>query len=307
MKQHEILVTGGSGLAGTHLKRVLPNAIYVGSKDFNLTCESNVQAMFYTYTPKAVIHLAARVGGIFDNINHPADYFDENILMNTLVLNYAKHYKVERFIGILSSCIFPDVNEIYPLREEDLHKGAPCATNFSYGIAKRALAVQIDAYNQQYNTKYSYLTPCNLYGENDKDEETKSHYVTALVKKIYEANTQGKDSITLYGDGTPLRQFMHAQDLANIIKIVLDCNITESFNVATDENISIDQIAKIAISVTPNPNLKIEYDKSKPNGQLRKDLDITRLKRLIPDYKFISLKEGIKQFYQYYASKNKPL
>lgn len=301
--RNTILVTGGTGLVGNHLKKILPNAIYISSKDFNLTDELCVKYMFELYKPDTVVHLAARVGGIFDNINYPAEYFDQNILMNTLVLKYARKHNVQRFIGVLSSCIFPDVNKIYPLREEDLHEGPPTSSNFSYGIAKRALAVQIDMYNQQYGTKYNYLTPCNLYGENDKDEDTKSHYVTALVKKIFEANRDKQDSITLYGDGTPLRQFMHAQDFANIIKLSLDRDITSSFNVASDENMSIDQIARLAIEVTPNPSLKIVYDKTKPNGQHRKDLDITRLRTLFPDYKFINLKEGIKQFYTFYNTK----
>jgi GDP-L-fucose synthase len=300
-----ILVTGGSGLVGIHLKRVLPDAVYVSSKNFNLTNQTDGLNMYAKYRPDTVIHLAARVGGIFDNLNHPAEYFDENILMNTLVLRYAHQYNVCRFIGILSSCIFPDVNERYPLKEEDLHNGPPTSSNFSYGVAKRALATQIEMYNLQYKTKYSYLTPCNLYGENDKDDENKSHYVTALVKKIYEANCKKEDSITLYGDGTPLRQFMHAQDFANIINIVIEQDITESFNVAPDENRSIDEIARIAVEVTPNPSLKIKYDPTKPNGQYRKDLDITRLKKLIPNYKFISLKDGIKQFYNFYSNKRK--
>lgn len=298
-----ILVTGGTGLVGTHLKRVLPDAVYISSQYFNLTYESEVIRMYDLYRPSVVVHLAARVGGIFDNLNHPAEYFDQNILMNTLVLKYARVWGVRRFIGVLSSCIFPDVNERYPLKEEDLHNGPPTSSNFSYGIAKRALAVQIEMYNQQYDTKYNYLTPCNLYGENDKDEETKSHYVTALVKKIYEANMREENSITLYGDGTPLRQFMHAQDFANIIKIVLDRDITSSFNVAPNENRSIDEIAKVAVRVTDNPNLKIQYDHTKPNGQYRKDLDITKLMSLIPDYKFISLEDGIRQFYNFYKQK----
>lgn len=299
-----VLVTGGSGLVGTHLKKIMPGGIYISSKDYDLTNAASVVAMFNRYHPTIVIHLAARVGGIFDNLSHPAEYYDENVLMNTLMVRYAHAFGVTRFIGVLSSCIFPDVNDIYPLREEDLHNGPPTSSNFSYGIAKRSLAVQIDMYNQQYGSKYNYLTPCNLYGENDKDDENKSHYVTALVRKIYEANRNGDRHITLYGDGTPLRQFMHAHDFASVIKMVVEKDITHSFNVAADENMSIDQIARAAIEVTPNPNLQIKYDPSKPNGQYRKDLNIERFKALLPDYKCINLKDGIRQFYNFYSQKH---
>lgn len=294
-----IVVTGGSGLVGSHLKKILPDAIYITSKDYDLVSESDVIKMYDDLKPDHVIHLAARVGGIIDNINHPLEYFEENILMNTLMVKYARIKQVKRFLGVLSSCIFPDVVDTYPMKEDVLHNGPPTETNFSYGMAKRALAVQIDACNKQYGTKYNYISPCNLYGESDKDDEEKSHFVTALIKKIYEANKNKSNSITLYGDGAPLRQFMHANDIANIIKIIIDRDITESFNLATEENISIDEIAKIAIKTTNSP-LEIKYDTSKPNGQYRKDLDITKFRELIPDYNFIKLEDGIKNHYNSY-------
>jgi GDP-L-fucose synthase len=298
-----IVVTGGSGLVGSHLKKILPNAIYLSSKDYDLTGEENVKLLYKKHKPTHVVHLAARVGGIFDNINHPAEYFDQNTLMNTLMVKYAQINGTGRFIGILSSCIFPDKVDVYPMKEGDLHLGPPTKTNFSYGISKRSLAVQIDAYNTQYGTKYNYIIPCNLYGENDKDDEEKSHFVTALIKKIYLANKNETGFIELYGDGTPLRQFMHAQDVANIIKLTIDNDITESFNLATEENISINDIAKIALRATGS-RLNIKYDPSKPNGQYRKDLDISKLKSLLPGYKFISLKDGIRNFYEKYKEQN---
>lgn len=294
-----IVVTGGSGLVGSHLKKILPDAIYITSKDYDLVSESDVIKMYDDLKPDHVIHLAARVGGIIDNINHPLEYFEENILMNTLMVKYARIKQVKRFLGVLSSCIFPDVVDTYPMKEDVLHNGPPTETNFSYGMAKRALAVQIDACNKQYGTKYNYISPCNLYGESDKDDEEKSHFVTALIKKIYDANKSKLSSITLYGDGKPLRQFMHANDIANIIKIIIDRDITESFNLATEENISIDEIAQIAIKTTNSP-LEIKYDTSKPNGQYRKDLDITKFRELIPDYNFIKLEDGIKNHYNSY-------
>ena len=216
------------------------------------------------------------------------------------MVKYAQEYNVKKFIGILSSCIFPDVVETYPMKEEDLHLGPPTETNFSYGMAKRALAVQIDSCNEEYGTKYNYMSPCNLYGESDKDDENKSHFVTALIKKIYLANENDDDHIMLYGDGTPLRQFMHASDVANIIKIVIEQDITESFNLATKENISIDEIARIALKATGSEHLRIDYDNTKPNGQFRKDLSIKKFESLVPDYKFTNLEGGIREYYKTY-------
>jgi GDP-L-fucose synthase len=296
----KILVTGGSGLVGKYLKKILPNAIYVSSKDYDLTIQDEVKKMYEQHKPDCVVHLAARVGGIFDNIHHPFEYFDQNILMNTFMVKYAQQYGVKKFIGILSSCIFPDVVETYPMKEEDLHLGPPTRTNFSYGMAKRALAVQIESCNEEYGTEYIYMSPCNLYGESDKDDENKSHFVTALIKKIYLANLNGDDHIMLYGDGTPLRQFMHASDVAKIIKIVIDEDIKESFNLATKENISINDIAEIALKSTNSQHLKIKYDNTKPNGQMRKDLSIEKFERLVPDYNFINLEDGIKEYYKTY-------
>ena len=299
----KIVVTGGSGLVGKYLKNYLPDATYLSSKDFDLTTEDGVKRMYLKYRPNIVIHLAAKVGGIIDNINKPAEYYTENVLMNTLLVDYAHKLGVKRFVGVLSTCIFPDVMETYPMKEEDLHLGPPTITNFSYGYAKRSLAVQIDVYNKQYGTKYQYLTPCNLYGIGDKDHESNSHFITALVKKIFDAKQNNKDSISLYGDGTPLRQFMFADDFAKIIYHVITNEIYESFNVAGQENLSIKEMANIAIKSCDAQHLKINWDLSKPNGQHRKDVSIEKLKSLLPNFNPLSLTEGIKIVYNNYYDK----
>ncbi len=156
-----VLVTGGSGMVGKSLQKFMPAGIYVSSKDYNLSDEASVAKMYKETQPDAVIHLAAKVGGIVDNINKPAEYFDDNIIMNTLVVKHAYQNGIKRFIGILSTCIYPDNISHYPITENVLHDGPPAVTNFSYGYAKRSLAVQIDAYNKQYGTNYQYLIPCN--------------------------------------------------------------------------------------------------------------------------------------------------
>lgn len=294
----KIVVTGGSGLVGSHLKEIYPNAIYLSSKDYDLRNEHDVNLMYLTLNPDCVIHLAAKVGGIIDNIKHPASYFTDNVLMNTLLVQYAYKYNVKRFIGILSTCIYPDKVDKYPLTEDMLHLGPPTPTNFSYGYAKRSLAVQIDAYNQEYDTKYNYLTPCNLYGEGDKDGHN-SHFVTALIKKIWDSNQNNENSITLFGDGTPIRQFLYVKDFCKIIKHIIDNDIYDSFNVATDEVLTIEEIAKIALKATNSENLNIIWDNTKPNGQYRKDVDNSKMRKIL-DIDITPLETGIKKIYENY-------
>lgn len=303
MMENKILVTGGSGLVGKYLKKILPNAIYISSKDYDLTTEEGVRRMFLKHKPNIVVHLAARVGGIIDNLNHPAEYFTQNVLMNTLMVEYSRIFKVKKFIGILSTCIYPDVARKYPMDESMLHEGPPTITNFSYGYSKRSMGAQIDSYNQQYKLDYQYLIPCNLYGIEDKDDENKSHFLTSLIKKIHVSKKNGLDSITLFGDGKPLRQFMYAGDFAEIIKQTIEKDIKGSFNVATDENLSIEQMAKIALDATGNKSIKINWDTTKPNGQLRKDVSTDIFKSIFPNFKFTPLSDGIKIVYETYYDK----
>jgi GDP-L-fucose synthase len=289
----KILITGGNGMVGKHLQEILPNATYIGSKDCDLTSWKEVEYMMFLHKPNHVIHLAAKVGGIQDNISKPAEYFEDNILINTHILKASLQFNVKRFTGILSTCIYPDVVENYPMKEEDMFLGPPTYTNFSYGYAKRCLAVQIDAYNKQYGTKYNYLIPCNLYSEYDNfDNESKMHFMTALLKKIKSSNK----TLKLLGTGKPLRQFMYAGDLARIIKEVIDKDITNSFNVATPENLSIDEMANISLNIL-NKKLKIEYSNSELDGQFRKDVCNKKLLNYIPHFKFTSFEEGIKKVY----------
>jgi GDP-L-fucose synthase len=260
--------------------------------------KSDVNKMFETLKPNVVIHLAAKVGGIMDNITKPAEYFDDNVLMNTLLLKYSLKYNINRFIGILSTCVYPNEVKNYPMVESDLHLGPPTKTNFSYGYAKRSLAVQIDAYNQQYNTKYQYLIPCNLYGEYDKYGDN-SHFIAALIKKIHNAKVNNHNKIILFGDGTPLRQFMHSDDLAYAIKYCLDNDIHDNMNISVNENLSITEMTQIALKACDAEYIEIEYDTTKPKGQYRKDVSVDLLKEKIPSFDPIDLYSGIKKTYNY--------
>ena len=296
MDNVQILVTGGSGMVGKSLKKILPNATYLSSKECDLKNEEEVKSLMNNNEFDTVIHLAAKVGGIIDNINKPDDYFVDNIQMNTNIVKWSRITGVKRFIGILSTCIYPDKVISYPMTEDMLHQGPPTPTNFSYGYAKRCLAVQIDACNKQYGTKYQYLTPCNLYGENDKFGDN-SHFIAALVKKIVKMEKDGNSTLELFGTGKPLRQFMYSDDLAWVIKECLDKNIYESFNVATEENLSIREMVDIALKSCNLKNTQLVFDKTKPDGQYRKDVSIEKLKGLLPNFKTLSLNKGIKKVY----------
>jgi nucleoside-diphosphate-sugar epimerase len=299
-----ILVTGGSGLIGTYLKEILPEATYVSSKDFNLVKQEEVSLMFKKIKPTTVIHLAALVGGIHHNIQEPVRYFEENILMNTFVLRESFKNNVKHFTGILSSCIYPNEINEFPIKEDKLLIGAPHEDLFSYSYAKRCMAIQIDMYNKKHKTKYNYLIPCNLYGEFDKFDSIKGHFVGALIEKLINAKKNCEKNITLFGDGTPYRQFMHAKDVANIIKMMIMNNKYHNMNIATEENYTVDAIAKIALRVCDAEDISIIYDKNKPNGQMRKDIEISKLNKYFPKFLPIKLEEGIKEIYQKRISEN---
>jgi GDP-L-fucose synthase len=294
----KVLITGGSGLVGSHLKEILPNATYISSKDYDLTSESAVDSLFserWTH----VIHLAARVGGILENINFPAEFIEQNLLMNTLLLKYARLNNVRNFTAILSTCIYPQSYAKYPMDESAIHVGSPEITNFAYAIAKRTIAVQIDAYRKQYGLDYNYLIPCNLYGEFDRIDDKKSHFVTALINKIIVAEKSSERMVSLLGTGLPLRQFMYAGDLAAVIKYCIENGITESFNVANNENLTIKEIAEIAVKAC-EVDLEIEFDGISPDGQYRKDVSNTKMLSIIPDFEFTPLAKGIRKVFDRY-------
>jgi GDP-L-fucose synthase len=217
--------------------------------------------------------------------------------MNTYLLKYSKEYKIEKFLGILSSCAYPDVSDHYPLLEGDLHNGIPNENNYGYGYSKRLMGVQIDIFKKLgYN--YSYIIPNNLYGEFETGDISKKHFIGALLEKIKIANQSNDDYINLMGNGTPTRQFTFADDIAKIIKLIIDNNINENFNVGLEENLTIDEIVQLALKVTNSKHLNIKYNSSQPNGQLRKDISMNKFKQIFPKFKFTSYNKGIKKTYK---------
>jgi len=287
-----ILVTGGTGLVGKHLQKFLPEATYLSRAYGNLKNIRDVYDIFEQYKPTRVIHLAAKVGGIQDNINHPVEFLNINLLMDQNVLKACHVFEVPRVTACLSSCIYPDVVGEYPMIESDIFKGPPPTSNFSYAMAKRVLHTQIGSYNTEYGYKWNWVAPCNLFGEFDNFNDDHSHFIASLLKKIYFA---GAD-ITLFGNGTPLRQFMYAGDLAKVFVSMIKKDITASFNVAPDYNYTIEEMASHVIN-TCKPGLQINWDITKPNGQYRKDISNKKLKKYLPRVTFTSFTDGIRQTY----------
>lgn len=296
-----LLITGGSGLVGHALQKICPDAIYVSSKDYDLTKEKEVKAMFEKHKPSEVIHLAAKVGGIKDNIDHPADFAYQNILMNAYIIHYAYKFNVKKLIATLSNCAYPDVAKKYPMTEEEFHDDLPAPTNLTYGYTKRLLDIQIKAYRKQYGCKYCSVVPCSIYGPHDKFGESESHFLASLIKKIYYANKNNEKTLKLFGTGKPLRQYIYSGDLAKILLVLLKkYNEEKPVNIAPDKNLSIKEIAEIALKATDSTHLKIVFDKSFPDGQYRKDLSSDKLYNLIDNFEFTSLSDGIKKTYEWY-------
>jgi GDP-L-fucose synthase len=292
----KILITGASGMVGRELSLLFPNAWIPSSSDLDL---ENPQAVF-TYLNQNkfdyVIHLAAYVGSLHDNIKNSTLYFDKNIIMNTILTKASYDSGVKNFLGILSTCIYPDNISKFPIVEKDLHNGKPHKDLMSYAYSKRSHAVQLDEYKKSFGVNYNYLIPCNMYG--NVKHAGRAHYVNDLIYKISNAKKLQKNYITLFGDGTPLRQFMHAKDFAKIIFLHVESNIQDSYNVAPDENFSVHEMANMALEVTNSLHIEIKYDDSLPNGQHRKDVSNIKMKSHFKDFKFLELKNGMKKIYE---------
>lgn len=287
-------------MVGMELKKLLPDAYYPSSEELNLKDINQVKGYLEKNKFDYIIHLAAYVGSLHDNIANSVAYFNENILMNTIITKCAYESGVKNFLGVLSTCIYPDECKTFPIKETQLHEGKPHKDLMSYAYAKRSHAVQLDEYKKAYNVNYNYLIPCNIYGIANLKHKDRLHYVNDLITKIIKSKKEDKKYIELFGDGTPLRQFMLAEDFAKIILQYITNDINNSFNIAPDWNMSIDEIGRIALKACAGEHISITYNDSKPNGQFRKDVDTEILKNTFPDFKFTSLEEGIKKIYNYY-------
>lgn len=290
------LVTGGSGLIGSEFS----DYIKVRKNDFNLIDPNHVELMFEKYKPDVVIHTAAKVGGVLSNMTYKGDFFYENIMMNTNIIHYAKKYNVKKLISFLSTCVFPDKIE-YPLDETKIHLGPPHTSNDAYAYAKRMSQVQISAYNEQYGTNYFCVIPTNVYGPNDNYDLNNSHVIPGIIHKCYLA-IKNDSILELWGDGSPLREFVFANDVANICNILIEkYNSTEPIIISTSQEISIKEIANL-ISKIMGYKKEIRWNTNKPNGQFRKPSENKNLIKIIGDFSFTPIEKGLEKTIDYFIN-----
>jgi GDP-L-fucose synthase len=267
----KILVTGGTGMVGRALQKVLPDAAYVGSK-YDLTKYDQVVKLFEKEKPKYVIHLAAKVSGMKGNMNAVAEHYTENVLMNTNVLEVSRIYKVEKLLSVLSTCVYPEDTE-YPMVEENIHNGEPHSTNLGYGFSKRMLDVQARAYRRQYNCNFVNIIPNNLFGEHDNFHLEESHVIPSVIRKIYEAKRAEIGFVKLWGTGEPLREFTYSGDLAKIIVSMFnDYDEEYPINVGNPGEYSIKEIAFVISQILDYKGM-ILWDTRESDGQYRKPSD----------------------------------
>jgi len=295
----KVLVTGGSGFLGKRLQRVKPNWIYISSNDYDLRNPDACAAMYKEISPDSVVHLAARVGGIKYNVENPATMYYENVAMNTNVIHQAFEAGIPRVLASLSTCSFPNKTKKYPFSEKDFFDGPPAEDNLSYGFSKRMLHVQCLSYRKQHGLDYSTFCPSNLYGPEDSFDPNNSHFISAMIKKMHEAE---KDStVEFWGSGNPLRQQLFVDDLAEIIPDLLDKHHTgKPLIVAPEQHLSIRSMI-LTFKGILNKNVKIEFN-NELDGQFRKDGSNREFRALFPYYKFTPLKNGLEKTYNWYLN-----
>lgn len=288
------LVTGSNGLVGFALKELHSiECDYISRFDVDLTDYIATSDIFRKANPSQVIHLAAQVGGIGGNLIHSGEYFRNNILINTNVLECARQSGVQKLISFMSTCVFPDKSP-YPLKEADLHKGPPHPSNFGYAYAKRMLEVQSSAYRKEWNCNFIVAIPTNIYGPNDYYNLKEGHVVPALIHKTYLAKKNGEE-LNIWGSGKPLREFVYSYDIAKLTKWAMEnYNMEEPIIFSSGIETSIMELVE-TIAKKMQFNGKIVFDSSKPDGQFRKPSDTTKLKRLNPNFQWTPLEEGIEK------------
>jgi GDP-L-fucose synthase len=275
-----ILVTGGAGFLGRHVVAALGargcvSIIVPRKTTCDLTHEANVIRLFEDSRPDIVVHLAAVVGGIGANREHPGQFFYENVMMGALLLEHARRARVEKFVGVGTICAYPRLTPV-PFKEEDLWNGYPEETNAPYGIAKKMLLVQGQAYRQEYGLDVIHLLPVNLYGPGDNFDPASSHVIPALIRKCLEAKDAGAKSVTVWGDGTATREFLYVEDCAEALVLATErYDGDEPVNVGAGFEIAIRDLAALIADATGFRG-RIEWDTTKPNGQPRRRLDTSR-------------------------------
>lgn len=308
-KQDKIFVAGHRGLVGGAILRNLKkkgysNIITRTHKELDLTNQAAVCDFFATEKPDYVFLAAAKVGGIGANSAHPAPFIYENMMIGFNIVDAAYKNGTKKLLNLGSSCIYPKMAP-QPLKEEYLLTGALEPTNDAYALAKISVIKLCAAYNKEYGTNFLSVMPTNLYGPGDNYELTGSHVLPAMIRKFHEAKISGRDTVTLWGDGSPYREFLYSEDLAEAVVYLMEnkdaTDLGEFINIGTGEDLQIKELAGIVSSVvyedTPERRCSINWDTTKPNGTPKKLLDVSKLKALgfTPS---TNLKDGIRLSYR---------
>lgn len=288
------LITGSNGLVGSALKKILgENHVYHTRKDADLTNEIQtkeyIKNQIENFGVDTIIHCAARVGGVQANTNNNQGFFLDNYLINNNILKSAYEFNVPNFVNILSTCIFPDKEITYPLTADQIDKGAPHPSNYGYSYAKRLAGYETKIFRNLTNANWINIVPTNVYGPNDNFHLIDSHMIPGMIHRAYLAK-ENNEKFVIWGDGTPLRQFIHSEDLArNILWALNNWNSDTHFMAINEKEVSVMDIANIITEKFELAQDQLVFDASKPKGQFRKPA-----KTDIPsDYNFVSLKEGI--------------
>ncbi|MCA9369508.1 GDP-L-fucose synthase [Candidatus Woesebacteria bacterium] len=307
LKNKTIVVTGGAGFLGSHLVEELqkekPAEIIVPrSKEYDLRQQEDAAKV--VQDADIVIHLAANVGGIGYNQEHPAELFYDNLLMGTHVLHESYKAGVEKFVGIGTICAYPKYTPV-PFKEEDIWNGYPEETNAPYGLAKKMLLVQSQAYQDQYDFPAIYLLPTNLYGPRDNFDPSSSHVIPALIRKFVEAKNANDPEVVVWGTGAPTREFLFVEDAARAIVLATKhYNRPEPVNLGSNFEISIAELAHTIGDVVGYTG-KVVFDTTKPDGQPRRKIDTSRAEAEFGFVSMVTFPKGLKKTVEWYVSQTK--
>ncbi len=308
-KNKRIVVTGGVGFLGGYIidglqKRGCKNILIPKIEDYNFVNLTDCVRMYDDMKPDIVIHLAAVVGGIGANRQHPGKFFYENLMMGVQLIDQARLRKIEKFVALGTVCSYPKFTPV-PFKEDDIWNGYPEETNAPYGLAKKMLLVQSRSYRAEYGFNSIFLVPVNLYGPRDNFDPDSSHVIPALIKKCVDAIDAGDDHIVCWGTGSASREFIYAGDAAEGILLAAECyNGPEPVNIGAGFEITIKDLVEKIVKLTGFKG-QIRWDSSKPDGQPRRRLDISRAKKLFGFEAKMTFDEGLKRTIDWFRE-NRP-